>query len=123
MSSAYPAWRGSGEGWSVDSAASFVAVYDGEEPVAGAALTDSSDRVARASQHCLVPERRRPDLGAALLDALEAVARDVGARRLRLRSSAFLLGDDLPHARYGYAIGPPYEGDTDVEVWAEKELG
>ena len=123
MSSAYPAWRGSGEAWSVDPAASFVAVYDGEEPVAGAALTDSSDRVAWASQHCLVPERRRPDLGAALLDAREAVARDLGAGRLRLRSSAFLLGDDLPHARYGYAIGPPYEGDTDVEVWAEKALG
>ena len=122
MSSAYPAWRGSGDGWSVDPAASFVAVYDEAEPVAGAALMDAGDGLACASQLCLVPERRRPEFGAALLDALEAVARERRAIRLRLRSGAFLLGDDLPHARYGYAIGPPYEGDTDVEVWTEKEL-
>ncbi len=122
VSSAQPAWRGSGEGWSVDSAATFVTVYDEAEPVAGAALMDAGAGVARASQLCLVPQRRRREFGAALLDALEAVARERRAIRLRLDSSAFLLGDDLPHARYGYAVGPPYEGDTDVEVWTEKEL-
>jgi hypothetical protein len=57
-----------------------------------------------------------------LLDALEAIARDQRFTRLRLDSSAFLFGGQLPYARYGYAIGPPYEGDADVEVWAEKEL-
>jgi hypothetical protein len=32
------------------------------------------------------------------------------------------LGDELPLACCGYASGPPYAGDADVEVWAEKEL-
>lgn len=81
MSSAYPAWRGNGEGWNVDPAASFVAIYDVGEPVAGAALTHAGDGVTYASPLCLVPERRRPELGAALLDALEAVAREQRAIR------------------------------------------
>jgi hypothetical protein len=122
VASAQPAWRGAGEGWSVAPAATFVTVYDAADPVAGAALTGAGAGIARASQICLTATRHRSAFGAALLDALEALARERGAMRLRLDSSAFLLDDDLPHNRYGYAVGPPYEGDTDVEVWTEKEL-
>ena len=122
MVSRHPAWRGSGEGWSVDLAASFIVIYDGAGPVAGGALTDVGDGTTRASQLCVLPTRLGPCAGAALLDTLEAVARERGSVRLRLDSSAFLLGDALPDARYGYATGPAYEGDPDVEVWAEKDL-
>ena len=122
MASAHPAWRGSGAGWSVDRAATFVAIYDAGAPVAGGALIDAGGGETRASQLCVVPGRLGEHLGATLLDTLEAVARDQGSARLRLDSSAFLLGDELPLARCGYAIGPPYAGDADVEVWAEKEL-
>jgi GNAT superfamily N-acetyltransferase len=110
MASRHPHWRG---GWTPDPKSTFVAVYDDGEPVAGAPLTD-----AGATQICLA----RAGFGTALLDALEAVARDRGAARLRLDSSAFLPGDELPYARYGYTVGPPYDGDADVEVWAEKDL-
>jgi hypothetical protein len=120
MASAQPAWRGSGAGWRVDPAAAFVVIYDAGAPVAGGALLGAG--VAHASQLCVVPGRLGEYLGAALLDTLEALARDRGDARLRLDSSAFLLGDELPHARCGYAIGPPYAGDADVEVWAEKDL-
>jgi hypothetical protein len=107
MQAAHPVWRG---GWTPDPATTFVTVDDG----AGAVLADGGS----ASQICLV----RDDLGPALLDALEAVARDRGLARLRLDSSAFLFGDALPYARYGYEVGPPYDGDADVEVWVEKDL-
>jgi hypothetical protein len=118
MASAYPVWRA---GWTVDPAATFVAVYDATVPVAGAAITDGDDGLARASAVCL--PSGQPGYGAALLDALEAVARDRGHARLRLDQSAFLpLGDDLPYTPYGYVVGPPYDGDTDVDVWAEKDL-
>jgi hypothetical protein len=110
MAASHPHWRG---GWTADPASTFVALYDGGEPVAGAALTDTG-----AAQLCLI----RAGFGAPLLDALEAVARDRGAARLRLDSSAFLYGEELPHVRYGYVVGPPYEGDADVEVWAERDL-
>ena len=122
MASAHPAWRGGGAGWSVDPAAACVVIYDAGAAVAGGALIDAGGGVMRAAPLCVVAERRGACLGAALLDTIEAVARDRGAARLRLDSSAFLLGDELPHARWGYAIGPPYAGDADVEVWAEKAL-
>lgn len=109
MQATYPVWRG---GWRIDPQATFVTVDDG----AGAALTCADDGIAYAAQICLV----RKDLGPALLDALEAVARTSGSARLRLDSSAFL--HSLPHDRYGYVVGPPYDGDADVEVWAEKDL-
>jgi hypothetical protein len=70
----------------------------------------------------VLPSRLGRHLGAALLDTLEAVALARGCERLRLDSSAFLLGDDLPYARCGYAVGPPYTGDPDVDVWIEKTL-
>jgi hypothetical protein len=120
--SAHPAWRGSGAGWNVDPAATFLVIYDGAEPVAGCALTDAGNGRTRASQLCLVAGRSSRCVGASLLDALEAAARDRGSARLRLDSSAFLLGDELPHAGWGYATGPAYAGDADVEVWAEKNL-
>jgi len=121
MASAHPAWRGSGHGWNVDPAATFVVIYDSWAPVAGGALVDAGGET-RASQLCVVPGRLGEHLGATLLDTLEAVARDRGSARLRLDSSAFLLGDELPHARCGYAIGPAHAGDADIEVWADKAL-
>lgn len=123
MATAHPAWRGSGAGWTPDPAATFVVIYEAGTPVAGGALSPASGAgAARASQVCVVPVRRGAYLGAALLDTLEAVARGQGAAALRLDSSAFLLGDELPLTRCGYAIEPAYAGSADVEVWAEKEL-
>ena len=122
MASRHPAWRGGGAGWNVDAGATFVAIYEGAGPVAGGALTDTSDGTTWASQLCVGPARLGLAVGAALLDTLEALARERGSARLRLDSSAFLLGDALPHDRYGYAIGPPYDGDPDVDVWAEKDM-
>jgi hypothetical protein len=122
MAAAYPAWRGSGAGWNVDPAATFVVISDAGAPVAGGALVDAGGGESRASQLCVVPQRLGEYFGATLLDTLEAVARDQGATRLRLDSSAFLLGEALPHARCGYAISPAYAGDADADVWAEKDL-
>jgi GNAT superfamily N-acetyltransferase len=124
MATAHPAWRGSGAGWTPDPAATFVVIYEAGTPVAGGALSPASarDGPARASQVCVAPDRRGAYLGAALLDTLEALARGQGAARLRLDSSAFLLGDELPLTRCGYAIEPAYAVGADVEVWAAKEL-
>lgn len=110
MATVHPVWRG---GWRPDPAAAFVLVDGG----AGAALSVSGDR-ATASMLALP----QPDavLAAALLDVLEAVARDRGCAWLRLDSSAFLVG--VPYAAYGYETGPPYAGDADVDTWAERRL-
>jgi hypothetical protein len=119
MTAAYPAWQGSGEGWDVDPHATFMVLYDGAEPAAGAATIDGGEGIARASQICITGGLL---FGAALLDVLEALAREGGFTRLRLDSTALLLSNELPYERFGFVVGPPYDGDADVEVWAEKSL-
>ena len=57
MASTHPAWRGSGAGWSVDPAATFVTIYDAGAPVAGGALVDGGHGEMHASQLCVVPQR------------------------------------------------------------------
>ncbi len=123
MAAADPAWGGSGSGRSVDRAATFVVISDAGVPVAGAALLDAGGGGETcASQLCVVPGRLGEYFGVTLLDALEAVARERGCARLRLDSSALLLGEELPLARCGYAIGRACAGDADDDVWAEKDL-
>ena len=47
---------------------------------------------------------------------------DAGSTRLRLDSSAFLADAEVPWQGRGYVVGPPYDGDADVETWAERTL-
>jgi hypothetical protein len=120
MIARHPAWQGGrGEGWDVDPGATFVAVYDGGEPAAGAATIDAGEGIARASQICVTGGSLT---ALALLDVLEALAREGGFARLRLESSAFLFSHELAYTRCGFETGPPYDGDADVEVWTEKTL-
>jgi len=120
MAAAFPVWRG---GWNVRDDAQVVVLYHDGRPAAGAAIIDEGAGTAAASQLCVVPECRAQGLGAALLEALEAIALDRGFDRLRLDESAFLAASEVPHERFGYAVGPPYAGDTDVPVWAIKNVG
>ena len=119
MSARYPAWR---PGWEVLPDAEFVVVYEGERPVAGAAIGDDGEGSPIASRLCVSPDRATGDAGSALLDVLEAVALDRGSDRLRLDGSVFLLTSEVPYARHGYIVAPPYDGDADGSVWAERDL-
>lgn len=115
---AYPHWAA---GWDLDGGDQFVVVYDGDTPTAGAAIRHGPDGISRASRLC-ASERADEGAGAALLDALEGVARAAGSTRLRLDSSAFLAEAGIPWQANGYVTGPPYDGNADVEVWTERIL-
>lgn len=119
MSSFYPAWRG---GWDVPPAAGFVVVHAEDRPVAGAAITHDEQGIAHASCLCVDPDRIAGPAGPALLDALEAVALASGCHRLCLDGSVFLHREHIPYLRCGYVVAPPYDGDADASVWAEKDL-
>ncbi len=119
MSAFYPAWRG---GWDVPPAARFVVVHAGDRPVAGAAVVHDPDGTSSASCLCVDPDRLAGPAGSALLDALEAVARDHGCQRLWLDGSVFLHRGHVPYHRHEYVVAPPYDGDADATVWAEKDL-
>ena len=58
-------------------------------------------------------------VGRALLVAIEQTARERRCDRVRLDATAFLL---VRRVLDEYQTGPPYDGDTDVPVWAERQL-
>lgn len=115
---AYPFWSA---GWELGEGDEFVVVYVGGRPAAGAAIRHGPDGISRASRLC---GTGGPDgaVGSELLDALEALALDAGSTRLRLDASAFLDDAHIPWQQHGYVTGPPYDGNADVDVWAERTL-
>ena len=112
MARRFPHWRA---GWAMPADAEVCVVYDGDQPVAGAAF---AVRAGRADVTCLSTLREEQD-GHALLAALEQAARERGCRSVRLDESSFHLFRELPG---GYRTGPAYDGDADVPTWAERSL-
>lgn len=116
---AHPVWRG---GWGLEPDHAFVLVHDGGRPVTGAAFRVVRPGLAMASRFCVAAEGQIGHAGSVLLDVLESVALERGCDRLRLDSSAFRHDAQVPYLRHGYLVGPPYDGDADQAVWAERDL-
>lgn len=109
-------------GWTPDAADRFLVVREGGVAAAGAAVELREGRTF-ASAIALDPSTATAAAVAAdLVDALEAVALGNAAPVLRLDGTAFLVDGPLRLADRGYVVGPPYDGDADVEVWAERRV-
>jgi hypothetical protein len=115
-------------GWTPDATAPVVLVDAGGSPIAAAALAiDAAAHLAVATAITVAADA--PDsagaaaAGADLVDAVEALALDGGAAAIRFDETAFLVDPAvLRLADRGYFVGPPYDGDADVAVWAERRL-
>lgn len=119
MTARHPAWH---SGWEVPPNTEFIIVYHGEQPIAGSAIDRDLRGGSIASRLCVTPDTHIGHAGSALLDVLEAVALGCGSTRLTLDSSVFLHTAAIPYLRHGYVIGPPYDGDADAAVSAERVL-
>ncbi|MEV5504864.1 GNAT family N-acetyltransferase [Streptomyces orinoci] len=98
-----------------------VAEYGGR--VAGCAGLRRLDAgTAKVTRVFVRPERRGLGGGPALLDALEAVARQWRARRLVLDTRLDLVQARALYARHGFTDIPPYRTGPYSEVWLGKEL-
>ena len=116
MADRFPYWHA---GWDMPSDADrFVALYADGRALAGAALGVRADGLADVSRFSSVASREEV-VGHALLAAVEQTARERGCERVRLDATAFLVLRRLPDE---YRTGPPYGGDADVPVWAERRL-
>lgn len=114
-------WPQARPGWRLAPDDQFVVVHDRDgRPVAGAALGASHDGVLIARCLSATADASATHAGSALLDALEAVALDRGVDVLRLDGSTFFISDAVPYDRHGYQMMPPYDGDADATVWAER---
>ncbi len=119
MAGLNPAWP---PGCEARPDADFVVIYDGEKPAAGAEIGDDGQGTFTASRLCVSPDPHAGDAASALLDLLEAVALERGGDRLCLDGSAFLQSSHVPYLRHGYVVAPPYAGDADDSVWAERDI-
>jgi GNAT superfamily N-acetyltransferase len=97
----------------------FVALLEGERPVAGGGLRPLGDGVAEVKRMYVVPDRRGNGFARRLLGELEALALDAGYQRLRLDTTGTL---DRFYRSAGFAPIPDYNGNPHATFWAEKAL-
>ena len=100
----------------------FVVVVEDGRPVAGGGVRRLDDGLAELKRMYVVPEARGRGHGRRLLDALEAAARDLGYRRVRLDTAASMTAAMAMYRSSGYADIPDYNGNTYAAFWGEKEL-
>jgi GNAT superfamily N-acetyltransferase len=101
----------------------FVVVEADGRPVAGGGIRRLGDDVAEIKRMFVVPEARGSGHGRRLLDALEAAARDLGYRRVRLDTAAPMEVALSMYRRAGYRSIPDYNGNSYASFWGEKVLG
>ncbi|HEX4691850.1 MAG TPA: GNAT family N-acetyltransferase [Solirubrobacteraceae bacterium] len=97
----------------------YVALLDGERPVAGGGLRPLGGRIAEVKRMYVMPDRRGEGLARRLLDELEALARDAGYERLRLDATGTL---PRLYRSAGFHEIPDYNGNPHASFWAEKPL-
>jgi drug/metabolite transporter (DMT)-like permease/GNAT superfamily N-acetyltransferase len=100
----------------------FVVLYEGGRPIGCGGIRALGDGVGEVKRMYVVPEARGHGNGAGLLGALEAEARRLGYRRLRLDTAEPLRAATALYRGAGYRDIPDYNGNTAASLWFEKEI-
>ena len=97
----------------------FLVGFAGDVPACCGGVKDLGGAVAEIKRMYVVPEFRGRGLSAALIEALEDAARELGHRVMRL-DSTFPTWPIYEAA--GYRPVPDYNDNPHADVWAEKQL-
>jgi ribosomal protein S18 acetylase RimI-like enzyme len=100
----------------------FVVLYEDGEPVAGGGLRRLGPDVAEIKRMFVRPAARERGHGRRVLDALEAVAVELGYRRLRLDTAQSMTTAIALYRGAGYRDIPDYNGNSYASFWGEKVL-
>ncbi|MFD4865828.1 GNAT family N-acetyltransferase [Streptomyces sp. NPDC058412] len=100
----------------------FVVGRRGGEPLACGGLRLLDPATAELTKVYVDPRARGTGGGAALLEALEAQGRALGAERVRLDTRSDLVEARALYARHGYAEIPAYNSGPYAQHWFEKRL-
>jgi len=102
----------------------FVVARSGEHLVgcAGVRVAVGRPDVAELKRMFVRPEVRGTGLAAALLDAAEEAARDLGATMVRLDTRLDLVEARALYVRQGYVEVPAFNEGDYAEVWYAKRL-
>jgi ribosomal protein S18 acetylase RimI-like enzyme len=99
-----------------------IGYEDGARPVACGGLRRLEDGVAEIKRMYVVPDARSRGAGRALLQALEASARELGYERVRLDSGPEQIHGQALFRKAGYVEIEPYNDNHIATYWAEKRL-
>jgi GNAT superfamily N-acetyltransferase len=100
----------------------FVVLYSDGEAVAGGGLRRLDDDVAEIKRMFVTPSARGRGLGRRVLEELEAVAAELGYRRLRLDTALSMTTAMALYRSAGYRDIPDYNGNSYASYWGEKVL-
>ncbi|MFJ6798694.1 GNAT family N-acetyltransferase [Streptomyces sp. NPDC091268] len=92
------------------------------EPMACGGIRLLDPVTAELTKVYVDPRARGTGGGAALLAALEAAGRELGAERVRLDTRTDLVEARALYARHGYAEIPAYNSGPYAQHWFEKSL-
>ena len=97
-------------------------LYEDGEPVAGGGLRRLEDDVAEIKRMFVEPAARGRGHGRRVLYELEAVAVELGYRRLRLDTAQSMTTAIALYRGAGYRDIPDYNGNSYASYWGEKVL-
>jgi drug/metabolite transporter (DMT)-like permease/GNAT superfamily N-acetyltransferase len=101
----------------------FLVVYDDGRPIACGGIRALPDGSAEVKRMYVVPDARSRGVARMLLARLEAEARRLGYRRLRLDTASQLHEAQALYRSSGYRAIDDYNGNAAASHWFEKELG
>jgi GNAT superfamily N-acetyltransferase len=100
----------------------FLVGYEDDRAVACGGLRRLQDGVCEVKRLYVVPAARSRGVGRALLQALEAAARELGYERVRLDAGPEQRHSKVLFAAIGYREIAPYNANHVADYWAEKSL-
>jgi GNAT superfamily N-acetyltransferase len=100
----------------------FVVLSEDGRAVAGGGVKRSAAHAGEIKRMYVVPEARGRGVGAALLAALEELARDLGYAVARLDTGAKQPRAQRMYLRAGYVPVPDFNGNPYAAFWGEKRL-
>lgn len=103
-------------------AGAFVVARRLEEIVGCGALKTLSPGVALVTRMWVRPRARRGGLGAAILETLEARARELGIPSVRLDTNQVLSEAQALYRKHGYREVPRFTHHPHAHFWFEKKL-
>lgn len=104
-------------------AGAFLVAWSDQQPVGCGALRGLEPHRFEVKHLYVAPEGRGRGTGAALLQALEARAVELGATEVVLDTNSALEAANGLYASRGYASVPPYNDNPNATSWFLKRLG